>query len=329
MRTLVLTLAVLMVGTTAASAQSGAWADKMFKGANEHNFGSVPRGAQLYHRFLMTNIWAVPLELTSVRVSCGCVTATPSVKLLQPSQSAYLDVTMDAHRFTGSKTVSIYITLGPQYTSTATLRVSANSRADVVFNPGQINFGVVQRGQAATQVIDVESAGVLDWRLTELDKGSAPVDVVGEQLYRERGRVGYRLRMTLKPDAPAGLLKHELLLKTNDPASPLLTVLLEAVVQAPVTVKPNPLKLGSVPVGQTVTRRVNVYGGKPFKILAIEGLGDGIQAADLPQAAASVQTVTLSCQAAQPGEYRRQLRIQTDLPDQPPVVVTIEGTVAP
>jgi hypothetical protein len=328
MRTLVWTLVALAVGTTAASAQSEAWADKMFKGTNAHDFGSVPRGAQLYHRFAMTNIWQVPLELTSVRVSCGCVTATPSTTVLKPRESGYLDITMDARRFTGPKTVTIYITVGPQYTSTATVRVSANSRADVVFNPGQINFGVVQRGQALAQAIDVEYAGVLDWRVTDVDKGGAPVHVVLEQLYRERGRVGYRLRATLQADAPAGLLKHELLLKTNDPASPLVPVLVEAVVQAPLTVKPNPLKLGSLKAGETVTKRINVYGGKPFKITAIEGLADGIQA-ELPQTAATVQTVTLIFQAAKAGDLRRQLQIKTDLADQPPVTLTIEGTVTP
>jgi hypothetical protein len=328
MRILGLTLVVLLVRTPAAPAQNRAWADKLFQGTNAHDFGSVPRGAQLYHRFPMTNIWAVPLELTNIRVSCGCVTATPSTKVLQPRESGYLEVTMDAHRFTGPKTVSIYLTVGPQYTSTATLRVSANSRADVVFNPGQINFGVVQRGQGAVQVIDVEYAGVLDWQVTEVDKGKAPVDVALEQLYRERGRVGYRLRAALKPDAPAGLLKHELLLKTNDPASPLVAVLVEAVVQAPLTVKPNPLRLGSVKAGEAVTRRVNVYGAKPFKIVAIDGLGEGIQA-DLPQTAAAVQTVTFTCQGAQAGDLRRQVQIRTDLADQPPVTVTIEGTVAP
>jgi hypothetical protein len=328
MRNLVLTLAALVLGTATASAQSGAWADKMFKGANEHDFGSVPRGSQLYHRFPITNIWAVPLELTSVRVSCGCVTVTPSSKVLQPRDSAFLDVTMDSRRFTGPKTVTIYVTVGPQYVSTATARVTANSRPDVVFNPGQINFGVVQRGQNATQVIDVEYAGVLDWQVVDIDKGGAPVHVVLEQLYRERGRVGYRLSAALNPDAPAGLLKHELLLKTNDPASPLVAVLVEGVVQAPLTVKPNPLKLVGVKAGDTVTRRVNVYGGKPFKITTIDGLGDDMRA-DLPQAAALVQTVTFTYLAGKAGDLRRQLQIRTDLADEPPVTVTIEGTVAP
>ena len=54
---------------------------------------------------------------------------------------------MDARRFTGPKTVTIHVTVGPEYTSTATLQVSANSRSDVVFNPGEVNFGVVPHGR--------------------------------------------------------------------------------------------------------------------------------------------------------------------------------------
>ena len=80
----------------------------------------------------------------------SCVTVTPSVQVLQAKETAYLDVTMDARRFTGPKTVSIYVTVGPQYVSTATLQVTAHSRADVVFNPGEVNFGVVSAGQTPT-----------------------------------------------------------------------------------------------------------------------------------------------------------------------------------
>ena len=34
-----------------------------------HDFGTVPRGAQLRHDFVMTNVSAVPLEITSIRVN--------------------------------------------------------------------------------------------------------------------------------------------------------------------------------------------------------------------------------------------------------------------
>lgn len=329
MRNAMLALVVVVLGPWAAQAQAQqAWLNKMFKGVTSHDFGSVPRGAQLYYQFQLTNIWAVPLEITNVRTSCGCVTATPSLTKVDSRQSATIDVTMDARRFTGSKTISIYVTVGPEYVSTATLTVSANSRADVVFNPGQISFGVVPRGQSPTQVIDVEYAGALDWRATEVVSNGAPIDATLEELYRRPGQVGYRIKATLKADAPAGTIKHDLLLKTNDPASPLVPVLAEAIVQASLTVVPSTLSMGTPKVGETVTKSVVVRGSKPFKILAIEGLGDGIAAA-LPPTVAPVQIVTVKYQPGQAGGLKRELKIQTDLEGGMPAIVTIEGNVSP
>src|SRR5262249_42413858 len=127
MRNLFLVPVALLCGAALATGQNHEWADKLFtKGGSTHNFGNVPRGAVLNYRFPITNIYAVPLDIVGTRVSCGCVTVTPSSTTLQPKESGYIDITMDARRFTGSKTVNIFITVGPQYTSTATLQVSAN-----------------------------------------------------------------------------------------------------------------------------------------------------------------------------------------------------------
>src|SRR4051812_1320123 len=72
MRKAVFTLLVLVgVCQPAAAQQSSAWADKLFGGDLVHDFGVVPRGAQLKYSFKMTNIYKVPLEISSVRVSCG------------------------------------------------------------------------------------------------------------------------------------------------------------------------------------------------------------------------------------------------------------------
>src|SRR5262245_32437633 len=267
MRNALLTLLVLGIGTTTAHAQ-GSWADKMVTAGTTHGFGSVPRGAQLFHRFKIKNIYAARLEIIQTRTSCGCVTVTPSVKALNPNEEATIDVTMDARRFTGAKTVSIYVTFGPEYVSTATLVVSANSRADVVFNPGQVSFGIVPRGQTPTQTIGVEYAGVLQWKITEIVNNNPALETTFAEWYRRPGQVGYRVSVTLKPDAPAGVLREELSLKTNDPASPLVPVLVEATIQAPLSVSPTTLSLGNLKVGAPVTQRVMVKGnGSPFRIV--------------------------------------------------------------
>src|SRR6478672_698447 len=158
MRNAILALVVVTAAATAAPAQD-AWATKMFKDGTSHDFGNVPRGTQLFHRFTITNIYAVRMEITSIHPGCACTTATASKRVLEPRETATIDVTMDAKRFTGSKAVSIRVTVGPEYTSTAELKITANSRADVVFNPSQITFGNVQAGQTPDQTIEIEYAG--------------------------------------------------------------------------------------------------------------------------------------------------------------------------
>jgi hypothetical protein len=49
--------------------QAQPWAAKLFgPSANlVHDFGTVPRGAQLHHDFVMTNIYGVPIEIMNLR----------------------------------------------------------------------------------------------------------------------------------------------------------------------------------------------------------------------------------------------------------------------
>jgi hypothetical protein len=69
-----LTLGLIVASVSVVSAQPPqpqpqAWAAKMFgPSANlVHDFGTVQRGAKLHHDFVMTNIYAVPIEITNIR----------------------------------------------------------------------------------------------------------------------------------------------------------------------------------------------------------------------------------------------------------------------
>jgi hypothetical protein len=327
MRNATLAMAVLALGTAGAPAQG--WAEKMFKDGLAHDFGSVPRGAQLLHRFPITNIYAVRMEITGIAPGCNCVTAAASKRVLEPRETAYIDVNMDARRFTGPKNVAIRVSVGPEYTSSADLRVSASSRADIVFNPGEVNLGTVSAGTAPSQTVDVEYAGPLNWTVSEaMVAKELPLEAGIKELYRRPGQVGYRLSVTLKPEAPSGDLKQYVYLKTNDPASPLVPVLVEAKVQAAVSVTPEKLTLGGVKTGDVLTRRVVVRGSKAFRVLAVDGLGDGIALGANPTGTpAEVQTVTFKCQFDKAGDFHRELKIKTDLQDTP-VVVTLDGNAA-
>src|SRR5206468_7129316 len=99
----------------------------------------------------------------------------------------------------------------------------------------------------------------------------------------------------------------------------------EAVVGSALTVSPATLNLGTFKADSPLTRRVVLKGTRPFRVLAVEGTGDGIElGADPSPEPSAVQTVTFKCQPP-PGEFHRVLKIKTSLQDDP-VALTIEGT---
>jgi hypothetical protein len=222
---LVASLLVASLGVVSAEAPNpsglpSAWADRLFgPPANRtHDFGRIPRGAQPQHRFVLTNIYAVPIEISSVRVSMAPVRCTASKWKLEPGETALIDVVLDGRRFVGKKTVSIYVLIGDPGVSETRLTVTAETGADTVCNPGQVDFGTVPTGMTATETVDIEYVGKLAWQVTEVvvPKG-APFRATVRELYRRPGQVGYQVEVSLKKGAASGPLREILLIKTSDP----------------------------------------------------------------------------------------------------------------
>jgi hypothetical protein len=325
--TLIALLILVALGSTGRAQER--WAEKLFNGDLVHDFGTVARGAELYYRFRITNIYAVPLDISDLRVSCGCVRAESPQKTIQPKETGYIEARMDTTRFTGLKTVNIFVSIaGKGYSSSSELKVSANIRQDVVFNPGEVDFGVVNLGESAARTIDVDYAGPLagSWKITEVVTNNAPVDAALKEVKRDLNRVGYQVVLTMKKDASVGALKHEIFLKTNDPSSPLVPAFMVATVQAAVTVKPSKLSLGSAAVGSKMDFKAVVRSSKPLRITGVEGIDDIVSIDKPPTEAADNHLLTIHCKPARAGEFKRVLKIKTDA-QEAPLEVTIEGTV--
>jgi Protein of unknown function (DUF1573) len=324
-------LAIVALAMASAPASADGWAEKMFKDGLTHDFGVVPRGAQLVHRFTITNIYAVRMEITGIKSGCGCVSASMAKRVLESKESAVLEVRMDGKRFAGPKTVGVSVTVGPEFISTAELKVTANGRTDIVFNPGQVDFGAVGHGQTPLKTIDVEYAGLLDWKVEQVLAKDVPYTAKIEELYRRRTRtgnqIGYRLSVAIKADAPVGTHRHNLYLKTNDPTNSLVPVLIESSVQSLVQVAPPQLDLGAIRTDTQLIRRVVVRGNTAFTIKGVKGTGNGVEIGEVPDRAATAHFLTFKCQATKEGAFRHELAIETSLQDTP-VIVVIEGTAS-
>jgi hypothetical protein len=104
---------------------SAPWANKLFTETSK-DFGDCTAAEPLKHRFEMSNIYAVPLQVVAVKASSACVTWTLEKKVLKPRETGYLEVRLDPRRFLGARTVTVFVTVGPEYVSTATITLKAN-----------------------------------------------------------------------------------------------------------------------------------------------------------------------------------------------------------
>jgi hypothetical protein len=330
----------LLIASPAIRAQDQpptSWAAKLFAEDNGkipsgHNFGPVAKGAMLQHRFPIKNIYAVPLTITC-DVSCTCVTVTPKKPMtlvLQPKETGTIDITMDTNRFSGQKQVDVYVYVQhPQYWSSTTLVIQAVRRDDIELAPSYAMFGAVAVGQQTARELMIRYRGNQPgWKITGVAPNqTAPFDLNYQEVNRRPGLIEYRVLMTQKADTPAGSYKDEINLTTTDPSN-LVVVPYDMRVVAPLTVQPEVLRLTPIKIGTPTERKVLISAGRPFRILGVDGQGDGVTAQNRPDLLPT-HSLTIKIDPTQPGPVQKTLTVRTDLGGAS-ATVKVEGTaIAP
>ena len=156
-------LIVLALGT--GTVQAAGWADSLFS-ERAFDFGPVPRGAKVKHDFVLTNRLAEPITILNLRPSCGCTSGKASTSTVNPGASAVIEARMDTRNFLGIKATILFVTLVTAGGREAEVRlgVTSNILADIVLNPGSIDFGTVMKGHTPSQVLSIDRIGAPGWR---------------------------------------------------------------------------------------------------------------------------------------------------------------------
>jgi hypothetical protein len=308
-----------------SEARAANWAEKLFH-EPAHDFGPVPRGVKVRHPFVLTNSLAEPVTIVNVRASCGCTTGQATASLVQPGQSATVDAEMDTRNFVGKKATVLYVTLitASGKEGEARLGVSSTILSDIVLNPGSVDFGGVARGQtpSPSQVLTVDRVGVPNWRVERMVSACRAIDATLVETTRNGPNVGYRLTVSLKPDAPAGVVRDEIRLVTNDPETPVFPVQVSATIRGELTATPAVLILGHVSPAGGAQGRFLVRASKPFTVRTVEGAGDGFTVSADDTTPKPVHLVTVSYKPEEGktrGDLRKVFRVHTDLPGEPPL----------
>jgi hypothetical protein len=321
----------LAVAVSPAAAAN--WAEGLFT-EKAHDFGPVPRGGKFRHEFLLANRLNEPLSILNIRASCGCTTGRASTSQLAPGQSAIVEAEIDTRNFVGVKATVLFVTLVNAGGQEAEVRlgISANILSDVVLNPGVVDFGAVTRGQSPVQSLTIDRVGASHWKVERMVSSSRVLSGQLVETARSDAAVQYTLTVSIKPEAPAGVLRDEIRLLTNDAETASIAIPVTATIRGDLVATPSVLALGKVASAGGAQGRFLVRASKPFTIVAVEGGGDGfnVAPADPVKAVAHILNVAYRPEEGRSrGDLRHVFRVLTDLPGEPTLELTATCHVEP
>jgi hypothetical protein len=153
-------------------------------------------------------------------------------------------------------------------------------------------------------------------------------EVVLSKPLRTSTQTAYDLTLRLKPDSPAGYVKGQLILVTDDPRATQIPMDVEGRVVAEVTASPQFLSFGEVAAGGSATKNLVVRANRPFKVTGIACDDPGFSCELKPNVAA-VQILPITFRpVGNAGRVELPLRVLTDLGEGAVPTVTVQASVA-
>lgn len=311
---------------TASLARAATWADGLFDSLSK-DFGSVPRGPLLKHDFQVKNNTKHTVTLSSVRVSCGCVTAIARASTLAPGESTTVHATMDTNRFIGLKMVTVFVQFSQPRFEEVRLQVQANGRTDFTVSPDGLRFGRVKRGTTPTASTTITFYGHPRAKVTQVKGESTFLQPTFKEAKRSDFEVSYTISVKLRDTTPVGRWFTDVWVKTDIVGLAQVRIPLTVDIEAPLSVSPAVVNLGSVKVKSQTDRRIIVRGITPFAIKEVKGQGSDLEVKWQAEAR-ETHVLTIKFKPGKAGSLDRTLKVVTDLKKDNEIDLQVRATVA-
>ncbi len=319
-RTFALMALLVITGTTYAQGELSYFSERV------KDFGTVPRGPMLVHYFQLTNPTQQTIQIGGARVSCGCVSASVAKTTLVPGESTVVIAYMDTRRFTGHKSVTIYVQLVHPTFQELTLQVRAFERDDFSIYPDTLNLPKVRKGSESTGSVRLSFYNGQPTKIVKVETESSFVSATAHPVTGQPGETAYELTAKTSKDLPVGKWFTDIWVTTSDPSLGRIRVPLVVQVDSSVTVTPSSLQVGEVVVGESAERKLIVHAEKPFKILDVRGDETSIRVKPIANESKATQVLNLVLQPSSAKKLDTKIRILTDLEENKEITVPLYGT---
>lgn len=224
-------LLILVIAGQPFSALAQSAAPKAEFKETSRDFGQIKQGEVVSHEFTFTNSGNAVLVVKNVSTSCGCTAALVSQKEIPPGREGKIKVTFDSRGYAGKVIKYVYFESNdpnnPRQELTITAEVKVGPAPRIELEPYNLDLGLVLEGEPSEAVIKVKNSGQLEL-IMDIDNPGFTF-MVGTRVISFPYKIPAGREIMLKALIPVregrpGPQREYVLIKSNDPARPSLSV---------------------------------------------------------------------------------------------------------
>lgn len=194
------------------------------------NFGQTEQGKILTHVFKFTNAGDAPLKVRKVHTSCGCAAALVSKKEIAPGANGEIKVTFNTRGYGGNISKFVYVESNDPKHPRRQLLISAAidipPQPKIQLDRYSVDLGLFLESEPMETDVKIMNSGELELQV-ELAHKAAEFFIGSKRasspLLIPAGK-DITLGIKVTPRKKSGLIREYVLLKTNDPMRPNLSL---------------------------------------------------------------------------------------------------------
>jgi hypothetical protein len=219
-----------------------------------YDFGEFWPDAKLYHEFILTNNGEHPVEILSVKPSCGCTVAETYDRVIAPGSIGKIPVSLKPEKVSGKFQKNVNVTTDLPSQSSLRLTVKGNARKFIEIEPRFFNFGTIQESDSAsTLTVKVTNNADDPIKLT-LNERTIPGQLDISIIEKVPGKE-WDVQAALKQPIATGRIRGAIRIGTDSKLQPQITISAAGMVVERLSVQPKEFFIPR-PMPRDITRRL-------------------------------------------------------------------------
>lgn len=303
---------------------------------NDHDFGAVPQGRKLAHAFVIRNPEDVPLRIERVEANVPGISARFQ-PVIAAGGEGRVDIEWDTAKAAGPVEATLDVRTSGAALPDIALHVKALVQPSIEFSPYPAVFFSAYQDERPEERIRIVNHREAPLRIEDIQYPKDHFEAAVEEI--EPGRV-YELRVRVRPDVPLGRYREQISLTTNQPEHAHLLLGANLLVKPDFYAFPEVIDFGSLRL-ETLDREPKLLAlltqttvltnrSGPVEIRSVTSDLPFLRLSRSPESGKESRfrlDVAPVLEQLKPGKIAGSIRVLTDDPLHPEVVIPVKGEV--